>query len=69
MDVYDFMSPKLPEAVVRAQEEESRYSGKKPVLYEPSVDLLEWAWNYFSSPPLGKKFVPPLYLQHPGHSR
>ena len=42
---------------------------KKPVSpFKPNKALANWVWEYFSSK-TEKEMVPPLYLQHEGHSR
>jgi len=38
--------------------------------YRGNYQLVEWAWKYFETGnQSNKKFCPPLYLQHAGHSR
>ena len=39
---------------------------KQPPMYFPNTDLLKYCKNYFSS---RKSQIPPLFLQHDGHSR
>eukprot|EP01119_Soliformovum_irregulare_P016893 TRINITY_DN4954_c2_g1_i2.p1 TRINITY_DN4954_c2_g1~~TRINITY_DN4954_c2_g1_i2.p1 ORF type:complete len:471 (+),score=115.89 TRINITY_DN4954_c2_g1_i2:191-1414(+) len=77
-EVYDFYSSKKsPEEVARIQfknEEMSKSSQKWKKfesIYKPNKKLLEWVENYYlrKTPFSQKHFLPPLYLQHEGHSR
>jgi len=43
--------------------------------WKPNKEMVEWVWNYFASRQAKtpfkqyETFIPPLYLQHEGHSR
>eukprot|EP01126_Amoeba_proteus_P008776 TRINITY_DN13319_c0_g1_i2.p1 TRINITY_DN13319_c0_g1~~TRINITY_DN13319_c0_g1_i2.p1 ORF type:complete len:646 (+),score=100.89 TRINITY_DN13319_c0_g1_i2:861-2798(+) len=63
MEIYDFSSIPLPEAVIRAQR------GPNIRYFEPNSKLVYWIWDYFyRKSKEGAKFRPPLYLQYSGHS-
>jgi len=68
MDVIDFMSKRLPDDMIKAQEIALRGTSQVPQQYETNMEMIYWISNYFAT---GKqnKFCPPLYLQHEGHSR
>jgi hypothetical protein len=78
MNLVDFLSTPLDKAIIEAQRQQLPFP-KQIIYYEPNNKLFEWVYQYFSegnekqsSLSITKKsrpFRPPLYLQHPGHSR
>jgi hypothetical protein len=68
MDVCDFISRRLPEEMIVAQQIALQGTNDVPQEYEPNLEMVTWICEYFEK---GKaaKFLPPLYLQHDGHSR
>jgi len=76
MDIVDFFSVRLPDAVIELQKQQKPFP-KRIIYYEPNQKLFDWVWLYFTKSKAlykqhkkkGKKFIAPLYLQHPGHSR
>jgi len=60
-----------PRCQFSANPQKGRYkASKKESPFKPNTELVEWIWNYFKSRKSSSKpFIPPLYLQHDGHSR
>lgn len=46
------------------------YRRYQPAIYVPHAAMFDWVWKYFDTrKSRGDQFIPPLYLQHDGHSR
>lgn len=47
-----------------------QYRRHQPAIYVPHTRMFEWVWEYFETRKTrGDRVIPPLYLQHDGHSR
>ena len=46
------------------------YRRYQPAIYVPHAAMFDWVWKYFETrKSRGDRVIPPLYLQHDGHSR
>jgi len=62
--------PGLVSRVVSTVASTFKYMRFQPAMFVPHVEMFKWVWNYFETRVTrGDAVIPPLYLQHDGHSR